>query len=738
MAKGRGAKCIIVSNRLPLSFVKDDGGRIKAVEGAGGLVSGIKSYLRAVNDRNYIWVGWPGGTFNEEADRREIARQAAKMSSAPVFLDEATYNGFYNGFCNSTIYPLFHYFTGYVKYDDKSWEMYRKANELFRDRVLEVANPGDTVWIQDYQLMLLPALLRASNVDVNIGFFLHIPFPSYEIFRLLPGAWSKELLNGMLGADLVGFHTYDYMQDFLTCTSRLLGHDSKLGYMEGQDGRVKRIDAFPMGIDFGRFQSAARSQGVQAEKKKLLEAFGKAKVVFSIDRLDYTKGILNRLEGYQRFLERNPHMRGDVLLVLVVVPSRGDIREYQDMKVAIDEKVGLINGRFGGIEWTPILYQNRFIASDMLMALYGLADAALITPLRDGMNLVAKEYVASKTDLSGVLILSDMAGAAKELGDAVIVNPYHPDDICAALERAFSMPPEEQARRMALMQDRIRSYDIVRWGRDFMKELHGLKEVQDVFDAKLLGRSEDALLADWRNSGRSLILLDYDGVLTPLVDDPKRAEPTKEVLELLKALSRNKGSEVVVISGRDKATLDRWFRGIDIAMVAEHGAMVKDRGQGWRFLRPLTSEWKPRIMPILRDYADRLPGSYIEEKEFSVVWHYRKAESEFASLRIDELFDSLSKLASNADVQVYRGNKIIEIKNSGSDKGTAAVYFANKHGWDFMLAMGDDYTDEDMFRLLPKEAYTIRIGLAQSYARHNLHDSREAALLLGRMVGERR
>ncbi len=732
MAKERSRRYIIVSNRLPLSFIKDNEG-IKSREGAGGLVSGMKSYLNAIGYENYVWIGWPGSTFESEEDRKEVTSQAEKLKSVPVFLDEATYNGFYNGFCNSTVYPLFHYFTNYVKYDNGNWETYKKVNEIFRDAILKIAKPGDMVWIHDYHLMLLPALLRASGIDADIGFFLHIPFPSYEIFRLLPGEWGKGLLNGMLGADLIGFHTYDYMQDFLTCVSRLLGYESNIGYLEGQDGRIKRVDTFPMGIDFGKFQKLARNPDVIAEKKKL-SAFGSQKIIFSIDRLDYTKGILNRLEGYRIFLEQNPDKRGNVVLVLVVVPSRGDIKEYQRMKVAIDEKVGSINGRFGTIDWTPITYQYRFIDANMLIALYASASIALITPLRDGMNLVAKEYVACKVDSPGILILSDMTGAAKELGDAIIVNPYHPQDICAALEKAFTMPVEEQMHRVGLMQDRIRSYDIVRWGNDFIKELEDLKDMQDVFNAKLLGKNEGPLLSDYKKAKKSLILLDYDGVLTPLVEDPKKAVPTKHVVDLLRMLSKRENTEVVVISGRGKDMLDKWFGDLDISLVAEHGALVKDRGSGWRFLRPLTSGWKEVIMPMLKDYADRLPGSHIEEKEFSLVWHYRKAESEFASLRIKELFDNLSKFTSNADVQIYKGNKIIEIKNAGSGKGLAATYFVNKISPDFILAMGDDYTDEDMFRLLPKEAYTIRIGMVQSYARYNLHDSADAVRLLGKMA----
>jgi len=727
---------VIVSNRLPLLFVKDDAGNIVSKEGAGGLVAGIKSYLKAVGADDYVWIGWPGGVFDDPKDRESVRKLSSQARCIPVFIDEPDYHGFYNGFSNSVIYPLFHYFPNYVNYDQQNWEVYKKVNKAFMDEVLKIARPDDIIWIHDYHLMLLPSMLREGKADARIGFFLHIPFPSYEIFRMLPGTCRKELLNGMLGSDLIGFHTYDYMQEFLTCVSRLLGYENNMGYIEGQDLMLRRVDTFPMGIDFRMMQKMSSDPYVINEKKRLHDTFGDARIIFSIDRLDYTKGILNRLRGYRMLLEKNPQLRGRILLVLTVVPSREDIKEYRNMKIAIDEEVGAINGRFGAIGWTPIVYQYRFIDSNLLIALYDLADIALITPLRDGMNLVAKEYVAAKVDSPGVLILSDMAGAAKELGDAVMVNPYHPEDICTALEKALAMTKEEQMQRIAAMQERIKSYDIMRWGNDFMKELEEVKSMQAQFDLKLLGRNEQALISDYKKSKRALILLDYDGTLVPFTDRPQKAVPKKQVLDLLKSLSHNKKNEIVVISGRDKGTLDKWFGSMDISMVAEHGVLVKERGAEWGALRPLTTSWKSTIMPILKDYANRLPGSYVEEKEFSLAWHYRNAESEFASLRVDELFDNLSKFTSNADINVYKGNKVIEIKNAGVNKGIATKYFVNKTKPDFIMAMGDDYTDEDTFKVLTKSAYTIRVGMEQSYARYNLHNSAEVLRLLENLLSQ--
>lgn len=705
------------------------------VKSVGGLATGMNSYLNAKQMKNYVWVGWPGTEFEGRSERRSMERQAAALNLKPVLLDRDTVKGFYNGFCNRTIYPLFHYFMNYASYDEEYWAAYKKANVAFSEAVEGILQSGDVVWVHDYHLMLLPALLRERHPDIKIGFFLHIPFPSFEIFRVLPHAWRTDILKGLLGSDLIGFHTYEYTNHFLTSVTRTLGHDVEFGYVYDGSGRLKRADTFPMGIDYKRFSEAATAPDVVEDATEIRSALPKdLKIILSMDRLDYTKGIYNRLLGYEEFLAANREMHGKVVLMLVAVPSREEIKEYQKLRQSIDELVGRINGKFGYIGWAPVLYQYKSIPSKRLSALYGISDVALITPLRDGMNLIAKEYVASKSNGDGVLILSEMAGAAKELNEAIIVNPYQPNEIAHAIESALKMPLGEQQRRMKAMQERLKIYDIARWGDEFLNGMTEISERQKVFDAKLPGREVKKLVAAYRKARRPILLLDYDGTLVSYSKDFNKAAPPAEIISMLKSLSSVSKNKVVLLSGRSKETLTKWFSTAGISLVAEHGAMIKEKGGDWKPTRPLTVDWKERVMPILKTYTYRLPGSSIEEKEFTLVWHYRAAEPEFADLRAAEMAYNLRKFTNNMDVQVSTGNKIIEIKNAGVNKGLAATYFINKYKPDFILAVGDDTTDEDTFKSLPKYAYTFRVGMVQSYARFNLRRSADVVRLLGKIL----
>ncbi len=425
-------RIVIVSNRLPFTVEQRDG-RIEFKESAGGVATGLKSLLETMQDSlphkpEYCWLGWPGATVSEEQKPAVLNRARSEYRSCPVFLSEEDFDKFYEGFCNKTIWPLFHYFAGAVQYDETYWLQYKKVNEAFCATLLEVIGPDDVLWIHDYHLMLLPSLVRKRLPKIGIGFFLHIPFPQFEIYRLLPAQWRREILEGLLGADVVGFHTHDYQKYFLGCVQRILGYKHKLGQLL-LDRRIVKVGAFPMGVDFRRFHGAALSPEVQQEKQQLRKSLGETKIVLSVDRQDYSKGIIHRLEGYQSLLEKQPQWRGKVTLLMIVVPSRIGIQDYKGTKTHLEELVGKINGRFGAIDWTPIIYQYRSVPFETLAALYAMSDVALVTPLRDGMNLVAKEYIASRTDKTGVLILSEMAGAARELADAILINPNHREEI---------------------------------------------------------------------------------------------------------------------------------------------------------------------------------------------------------------------------------------------------------------------------------------------------------------------
>ena len=723
-------RLLIVSNRLPFS-VGTRKGELQLRPSSGGLATAVSSIYQS---RSGLWIGWPGGDQASIAGQEdEIRAGLLSQGCYPVFLSRKEVENYYNRFCNSTIWPLFHYFAQYAVYSQPMWHSYQRANEVFCDAVANIWEAGDDIWVHDYHLMLLPRLLRQRLRGATIGFFLHIPFPSLEVFRLLP--WRRELLEGLLGADLVGFHTYDYAGHFLSSVRYILGHESVMGKITAAE-RVVKVDAFPVGIDYERYAGAAESPAVEAEVRSFREKLGDCKIVLSMDRLDYTKGIIQRLEAFGLFLDRNPQYREKLTMVLVVVPSRTMVGRYAQLKKQIDELVGGVNGRHGTIGWTPIWYLYRFLPFDSLVALYTLADVALVTPLRDGMNLIAKEYVAARREGKGVLILSETAGAAKELAEAVMVNVNNQEELVAALEQALNMPEEEQIERNTVMQRRLRRYDVQRWAREFCTALELSATLGQDTKARFLSvEARKRLLREFRQAKRRVILLDYDGTLVPFAGTPSQAPPGDELLALLGELARSRKSEVVIVSGRDRSTLERWFGGLKLGLVAEHGAWIRQKKGRWELIEQLSSAWKEEIRPILELYVDRTPGSFVEEKEYSLVWHYRRADPNLAQLRASEVVASLEQLTPNLHLQVQTGSNVVEVKNAGVNKGRAALRWVSRDGVDFVLAIGDDWTDEAVFQVLPDTAWSIKVGFSASAAKFNLSFPSRVITLLQEMVG---
>ena len=710
-------RIILVSNRLAVS-VQRRKGRLELAQSMGGLATGL-SCLESTREK--LWIGWSGLSAEELSaeEQRELAEELRKdHQSVPVALSTEELSSFYFGFCNNVIWPLFHYFPSYASYDEGLWDSYRRVNHRYLEKVLEVASPKDTLWVHDYQLMLLPRMLRDALPEARIGFFLHIPFPSYEVFRLLP--WRHELLNGLLGADLIGFHTYDYARHFISSVRRLLGVEDTAGYVRYRR-RLCKVDAFPMGIDFDKYAGALQQPGIRRESERSAATLKGRKVVLSVDRLDYTKGIPQRLRGFERFLERNPDARGKVVLLLIVVPSRTRVSRYLSLKREVDELVSSINGRYGTIDWEPVRYFYRPFAYHRLTALYGLADVMLVTPLRDGMNLVAKEFVATRAreEQAGVLVLSETAGAAKELGEAILINPNDVNEIAAAIETALAMPPEERGERNALMCERLSRYDIRHWARDFLEKLDAVVELKERHYARRLTEEIRASLAErYRKARRRLLLLDYDGTLVELSARPDRGRPDAALLSLLAALVSQEGTEVVISSGRAPALLSAWFGALAVSLIAGHGVWLRRRGGEWQLIEPLNGEWKETLRPLLELHRDRTPGSSIEEGEYSMAWYYRKTEPELAAVRVSELKDTLYSLTRDLGLEVLEGNRFLEIKDQNVHKGRAAARWLEEDGWDFLLAAGDDQTDEDMFASLPEHGVSIRVGPDISSARY--------------------
>ncbi|MEO0185445.1 MAG: bifunctional alpha,alpha-trehalose-phosphate synthase (UDP-forming)/trehalose-phosphatase [candidate division WOR-3 bacterium] len=730
------SRLLIISNRLPVTVVFRNG-TFKFKTSVGGLVSGLSAYLDSLKgiseiQPKYLWIGWPGITI-EDKKSQQILNESLfeKYNAYAIYVKEEIMDKFYHDFCNKLIWPLFHYFPSFASYDLESFEYYRTVNQIFAEHILEIIQPDDTVWIHDYHLMLLPGLLRDKLPNATIGFFLHIPFPSFEIFRLLPEKWRKEILLGLLGSDLIGFHTSDYAQYFLRCILRILGFENTMGEITYRD-RIIKVDTFPMGIDYRKFNDAVCSPKVEKERTKFSRVLGKHKIILSIDRLDYTKGILKRLNAYRLFLQNNPEWRKRVIFVLVVVPSRIGVEHYQQIKKQIDESVGEINGAFGSLDWTPILYQYKFVPFYPLVALYSISDVAMVTPLRDGMNLIAKEYLACRRDKTGVLLLSETAGAAEELRESIVINPNNPDELAIQIRNALEMDIEDQKRRNAIMQNRLKRYNVIRWATEFLRGLSKVKEhTQKYATYFLTSNIKENLITEFRNSAASLILLDYDGTLVPFVPRPEFAIPDEELMKILQALSIIAGVELVLISGRDRRTIQNWFGSLNSALVAEHGIWLKEREKDWQLLKPLTNNWISEIRSAMELYVDRLPGSFIEEKEYSIVWHYRNANRERGENVAKELIDNLIYMTANLDLQVLQGSKVVEVRNSGVNKGTAALYWLSKRKFDFIMAIGDDWTDEDLFKLLlDYNAFTIKVGTPQSYAKFFVRSYEDARKLL--------
>ncbi len=465
------SRLLLVSNRLPVT-VKSEGEQVTVTPSAGGLATGLKGPHQ---NSGGLWIGWPGDVSKlRDSQRQKLEARLAELRCVPMYLSPSEVSQYYEGFSNRVLWPLFHYLLDRIPLHSRDWNAYRRVNEKFADLVAQHYQPGDLIWVQDYQLLLLPGLLRERLPDARIGFFLHIPFPASEIFRTLP--WRDALLEGMLGADLIGFHTLSYVRNFVHSLLRIAGVPTNVDRVTFR-GRQIRVAAFPMGVDAQAFAHNAALPEVATMVDEIRAQAADHKILLGIDRLDYTKGIPRRLLAVERLLEHEPSLRGRLRLIQVAVPSRTKVDAYEEFRHQVDELVGRINGAYGTINSTPIHYLYQSFNEKQLTAMYRAADVMLVTALRDGMNLVAKEFVAARTDDDGVLVLSEFAGAASELGEALIVNPYDVDGIADGIQKALEMPEEERKLRMSALRRRVNEFDVHRWAQTFLETLEGMKEL---------------------------------------------------------------------------------------------------------------------------------------------------------------------------------------------------------------------------------------------------------------------
>ena len=708
---------IVIANRLPIKVEKSDG-KLKFIQSDGGLPTALSS----LDGDDRIWIGWPGIADDKltDQDRQIITERLQKQGCHPVFLSEEEIDLFYEGYSNDTLWPLFHYFQTYMVNRDEYWQAYEKVNQKYAAAAKSVAKADSLVWIHDYHLMILPKMLRQHLPKSQIGYFHHTPFPSYEVFRLLPE--RREIIDGLLGADLVGFHIYDYAKHFLNCCLRIVGIPNEYGLLH-VDGRKVRVDSFPIGIDPSRFDKIRGDKQVQQSYQSLSETYHGQDIILSVDRLDYSKGMLERLEGYRRFLEDNPEYLGQVVMIMVVSPSRTGVETYQELQDKIDKKVSQINGAYGSAEWTPISYQSQTLTLEEIVPLFMAADTMLVTPRRDGMNLVAKEYVSTKVDIPGVLILSELAGAAEEMPEALLINPNDTLAIARAIKLSLEMPVAEKAERLVKMQKRIRDNPVSLWGKSFLRALKQIKALQHADSTTSLNKSSIKKMTDsFLAADKRLLMLDYDGTLRDFVSSPSpgAAAPSKELHDLIKACAALPRTTLCILSGRSKDAIESWFGDTKATLMAEHGAYRRNSKKEWTALDLDFEDTRKLIKPLMADYTSRTPGARIEHKDFAMVWHYRNVPVELALVRSYSLMRELRDTLGDQDVTVNAGNKIIEVKPTLVTKSAGAEYIINAKKYDFILAAGDDYTDEEMFESVPSHGFVVKVGPGDTIAKYRV------------------
>lgn len=706
-------KLIMVSNRLPVG-IGADGEMTRTTGGLASALEGLKG------TEKQVWVGWPGGVREDFSDPEGTAASLEEMGFRPVFLTRAELDGFYEGYSNSSLWPVLHSMVARAKFSRDWWNTYHEVNRRFAEVVLECAEDGDTVWIHDYHLLPLPQMLRAAGKRLKIGFFLHTPFPTSEVFRALPQRTA--LLEGLLGADLLGFHTYDYLRHFRSSMLRVLGVESEMDRL-WVDGREVRMGVHPIGHNHLSFEAAMTAPGfpeVLAEHRKNLSD---KRIILNVERLDYTKGVPEKLAAMRCFLNEHPDKRNEVLFVLIAVPSRQGVGEYDTLTEDVQREVGAINGDYGTIGHTPIQFLHRGFPLADLAAFYALAEVCLVTPLRDGMNLVAKEFLDCQRHNSGtrpgVLILSEFAGAAQELSLALQVNPYDVDKVAEAINQALEMPDAERWKRIEGMQGRLRKQHSGVWAARFLGELDAMPpaEVRVEVSAMLPVARK---LADDLAAGRKVALfLDYDGTLRDFVDVPDDAVPDAALPPLLSELAAVPGLSVTVVSGRPPSFLEKHFAGLGVTLVAEHGYRWLDHGVGeWELFNPhVNIDWKAAVREHLEQASLLTPGTHVEEKQSALVWHYRKADPEFGLWRARSLLHELTTMAANLPVTVHHGQKIVEISSLQVSKGMAVDHLIRIWEVDVALAAGDDQTDETMISLDPPGVNFIGVKVGKSSTR---------------------
>ncbi len=693
---------IIVSNRLPFDR---DLKTLKLVRSSGGLVSaitGIKS------DEEKVWIGAAPTDLSVEEWEQSSYASTKNPRYVPVFISKKYYNAYYNNIANDVLWPLFHYESGRVNFSWSDWSSYQKINDRFAETLSNIVRPNDLVWIHDFHLFLVPQYFKKRHPKIKTGFFLHIPFPTSEIFRQLPV--REEILNSLLCADLLGFHDYSYLRHFCSSVLNVLGIESSLLRVE-YSGHIVRLGVFPVGIDTQKFIKESQSQEVSALITKFKKGLQTEFLILGVDRLDYTKGILKKLLAFREFLRNYPEFRGRVSLLQCAIPSRIGIPEYMEIKRRLDRLVGEINGEFGKIDYVPVHYLFSSLSFHELLALYRMSHILLVTSKRDGMNLVSLEYLASQDPKDpGTVILSEFAGASSILSHVVSINPWDIRGTAEAIAFTLKSSGEEKIEKHAIMLNHLKNYTATYWAKSFMKCLEtktGLLSPK----AKTIIKSEDDRLI-LPESIRNLLpipkpylILSFDNLLF------SNQEFFKDVRMHLDIFS-NKGN-IVLITSKGSEFSNNMFSGLNISIAAEHGTIFYcSQRKAWiKRISAQKNVWYNTALEIMEDYSSRVPGSEIEKKEFSLTWHYNKSPANFASYQARKLEEDLELNLMNLPIKVVSARSRIEVRAVEADMESFIKWYLFNYNVQSssIICIGEDKNDEELFIALPDEALSVKL-----------------------------
>ncbi|GAA4054105.1 bifunctional alpha,alpha-trehalose-phosphate synthase (UDP-forming)/trehalose-phosphatase [Agromyces indicus] len=711
---------VVVSNRLPVDYVGGEGADTQWKGSPGGLVTALEPVMR---ENDGAWVGWAG-----VADREFDPFEHDGISIIPVPLSADEVEEYYEGFSNDTLWPLYHDVIAPPRFHREWWDAYVRVNRRFAEAAARAAAEGAVVWVQDYQLQLVPRMLRESRPDLVIGFFNHIPFPAYGIYSQLP--WRRQVVDGLLGADVIGFQRAADAGNFTRAVRRLYGYRTRGSVLEvpGLDGETRHVVArhFPISIDAAAFERMARRPEVQERAREIRKSLGDPDVVMlGVDRLDYTKGIRHRIKAFGELLRDGRLTVEEATLVQVASPSRERVDTYRQLRDEIELLVGRLNGDHSTLGHPAISYLHHGYPREEMAALYLAADVMLVTALRDGMNLVAKEYVACRFDDDGVLLLSEFTGASDELRQAILVNPHDIEGLKDAMVEATQMPKRERARRMRALRKRVKDNDVANWSATFLETLTGVGKIQPGVPDAL--RSAVARIAEVE---RLLVALDFDGTLAPLVDRPEDARATERARAAIERMSQHEDTRVALVSGRALDSLkDVASPPVAALLSGSHGVELQLDASGVTIdLRENELTRLEQLIDIVENAASAADGAWVERKPAGIALHTRKLGATAGAALQREARERVEQVLPGLATRT--GKNVLEFAVRASDKGEAVTRLRQHAGADAVLYVGDDVTDEDAFATLEIDDVGVKVGQGKSLAAYRLRGPDDVAELL--------